>query len=160
MEASKKQELSAVSYPPSQGTRGWPSLSALVSRPVPELWVPRPCVFCKGGRRCCLYYLVCYAQRTAPYIRRSSSALYHLLVLPAIAFPRFRSLSRPLPLDSGTDAPALPFRGGGVCRDAGAHSPALHGTGDRNSLDCDAGAEAACGQCTATPAQAEEPAPA
>src|SRR5271157_4768870 len=34
-----------------------------LSRPVPELWVPRPCAFCKGGLRCCLYYFVCHAER-------------------------------------------------------------------------------------------------
>src|SRR5208337_1287291 len=27
--------------------------SVLVSSPITQLWVPHPCVFCKGGRRCC-----------------------------------------------------------------------------------------------------------
>ena len=28
---------------------GWPSLSTLPLLPIEELWVPRPCAFCKGG---------------------------------------------------------------------------------------------------------------
>jgi hypothetical protein len=35
---------------------GWPALSGGFSRPVPEHWVPRPCVLCKGGYRCCRYH--------------------------------------------------------------------------------------------------------
>ena len=31
--------------------------ASVFSLPVPEPWVPRPCVLCKGGRRRCLYYL-------------------------------------------------------------------------------------------------------
>src|SRR5205085_437953 len=28
---------------------GWPALAVRLSLPVTEPWVPRPCVFCKGG---------------------------------------------------------------------------------------------------------------
>ena len=49
-----------------------------------ELWVPRPCVFCKGGYdaaatmncQCLAVYIVSTAH---------ASALYHLFVLPAVA---------------------------------------------------------------------------
>ena len=59
------------------------------SLPVPELWVPRPCVFCNGGYE---YHEICHAHRAASHLRRSSPALYHLLVLPAIAsFERARN---------------------------------------------------------------------
>jgi len=55
--------------------------ASLFFLPVPEPWVPRPCVLCKGGRRCCLYYFGCHATRLASNLRRPSPALYHLLVL-------------------------------------------------------------------------------
>ncbi len=58
--------------------------------------MPRPCVLCKGGTRCCLYYFVC-AQRLASHLRRASPALYHLLVLSEIAFSAHRAQPRLLP---------------------------------------------------------------
>jgi REP element-mobilizing transposase RayT len=72
----------------------------LLFLPVPEPWVPRPCAVCKGGRRCCLYYFVYHAARPASQLRRPSPALYHLLLLSAIAFAGQRPQPRPLPLDS------------------------------------------------------------
>jgi hypothetical protein len=45
---------------------GGPEL-AVFSFPVPKLWVPRPCVFCKGGHRNCRYYeKLCRAVCIAP----------------------------------------------------------------------------------------------
>src|ERR1700693_1783914 len=106
------------------------------SLPILELWVPRPFDSAQGrllrslqGRvRCCRYHGVCYALRIASYLRRSSPALYHLLVLSAIAFSARGAQPRPLPLDPGTDAPALSVRGRGICRHAGAHPSAFDGT--------------------------------
>ncbi len=50
--------------------------------------MPRPCVFCKGGWRYCLYYFACHAARFASHLRRSSPALYHLFVLRQIGFSK------------------------------------------------------------------------
>jgi hypothetical protein len=71
--------------------------------------MPRPCVLRKGGRRCCLYYLIGHAKRIASDLRRPSLALYHLLVLSAIAFSVHRAAAT-LPLNSRTDSPALSVR--------------------------------------------------
>src|SRR6202140_4453932 len=109
--------------------------------PVPEPWVPRPCAFCKGGWGCCLYHFVCHAARPASHLRRPSPALYHLLVLPPIAFLAHRTLPRPIALDSGTDSAALSFRGRGIRRHAGTHSPAHHRTRGGNAVHGDASAE-------------------
>ena len=111
--------------------------------PVPERWVPRPCIFCKGGRRCCLYHFVGHAQRLASHLRRPSPALYYLLVPWAIAFSARPAQLRPLPGDSGTGTPTLSLRGRGLRCHARTHPPAVDGTGSRNSLDRDAGVEAA-----------------
>src|SRR6202167_2962618 len=63
---------------------GWPILSGF-SLPVSKLGVPRSCVLCKGG-----YdadgIMRFYACRPAPQLRCSSSALYHLFLLSAVAF--------------------------------------------------------------------------
>jgi len=63
--------------PSRSGTVDAPSLRSLQE---PALSLP------KGRVRCCRYYLICYAQRDASHLRCSSPALYHYLVLPAIAF--------------------------------------------------------------------------
>jgi len=47
---------------------------------------------------------VCHAQRPASDLRPSSPALYHYLVLPAIARAAHRAQPQNLPFDSGTDA--------------------------------------------------------
>src|ERR1700722_7116441 len=62
--------------------------------------------------------------------------------------------------DSGTDPPALSVRGRGTRGDAGAHSPADHGTGGRDTLYGDAGLETAPRPCFVTQAQTTRPAPA
>jgi hypothetical protein len=86
---------------------------------------------------------ICYAQRPASDLWRSSPALYHLLLLPAIAFSAHRTQPRYLPYDSGTDSRALSLCRRRVCRDAGTHSSAFDGTRGWDSLDRDAGGEAA-----------------
>jgi hypothetical protein len=116
--------------------------------------------FLQGRVRCCRYHVVCHAQRIASHLWRASPALYHLLVLPAIAFSQYRSRARLFPYDSGADTAAIPLRGRRVCCDAGAHSSAVDGARGRNSLDRDAGAEAAHGPRTVTQAHAQEPVPA
>jgi len=67
--------------------------------PVPELWVPRPCVLGKGGygAACTMGFVI--AQRPASH----SPALYHLFVLPAIAFSAHGAQLRLLPVNTGTD---------------------------------------------------------
>jgi hypothetical protein len=95
--------------------------------------------FLQGRVRCCRYHVVCHAQRIASHLWRASPALYHLLVLPAIAFSQYRSRARLFPYDSGADTAAIPLRGRRVCCDAGAHSSAVDGARGRNSLDRDAG---------------------
>ncbi len=115
------------------------------SLPVPELWVPRACVVCKGGWRCCRYYVLRHATRLASDLRRSSPALYYLLVLSAIAVSEHRVQPGPLHLDSGTDTRTLSLSGRGICRHAGIHPPAHHRTRDWNSVDGDASVKTALG---------------
>ncbi len=103
----------------------------------------RPCIFCKGGRRCCLYHFVGHAQRLASHLRRPSPALYYLLVPWAIAFSARPAQLRPLPGDSGTGPPTLSLRGRGLRCHARTHPLTVDGTRSRNSLDRDAGVEAA-----------------
>src|SRR6266568_1981431 len=96
--------------------------------PVPERRVPRPCVVCKGGMRCCLYYVLCHAARPASHLRRPSPALYHLFVLPPIASSAHRAQPRPFSLESGADSRPLWLRGRGICCHARTHPPAHHRT--------------------------------
>jgi hypothetical protein len=81
------------------------------SLPVPERWVRCP-FGCAQGRllpqfaragssAACI--ILCHAARPASQLRRSSPALYHLLVLSATAVSAHCTQPRPLPLDSGTD---------------------------------------------------------
>src|SRR5579864_9023157 len=105
-------------------------------------WVPHPCVLCKGGQRCCLYHRF-HAERTASHLRRASPALYHLLLLSAIAPSPRRPQPRPLPPHSRTDPPKLQVRGRGIRRHARAHPLAYHRTRGGNSLHGHAGVEAA-----------------
>ena len=132
----------SASFLSRSGTVGAPSLRSL-----------------QGRVRCCLYHGVCYAQRSASHLRRSSPALYHYLVLPAITFSAHHAQPRYLPHDSGTDARALPLRSRRLCRDARTHSPAFDGTRSWDSLDRDASVEAAHGPRFATQMQTEEPTP-
>src|SRR5712691_1361020 len=72
----------------SYAVEGTPTLPAvpvlpqgiLTMHPTPEQWVPRPCVVCKGGQRCCRCHLVCHATRVASDLPRPPLALYHRLV--------------------------------------------------------------------------------
>ena len=120
------------------GTVGAPSLRSL-----------------QGRVRCCLYHGVCHAQRLASDLRLSSPALYHYLVLPAIAVSAHRAQPGYLPYDSGTDSRALSLRSRRLCRDAGTHSPAFDGAGSWKPLDRDASIEAAHGGRFVTQAQAQ-----
>src|ERR1700676_2163888 len=142
--------------------------ASVFSVPVPELWVPRPfelrsgqaLAFCaRAGGYDAAGTMGSSCQRTASHLWRLSPALYHLLLLPPIAFSTHRAESRPLPFDSGTDAPALLVCGCRISRHAGTHPPSFDGTRGRNSLDCDASAEAAHGPLFIAQAQTEEPAP-
>ena len=54
--------------------------------PVPEPWVPRPCVRCKGGRRCCLYYFVGHATRLASNLWHPSP--HHLHFTTCLCYRR------------------------------------------------------------------------
>jgi hypothetical protein len=111
------------------------SRSGTVGAPVPSTPLRAgSCAFCKGGRRCCRYYFICHAARPASHLRCPSPALYHLFVLPPIAFLAHRTLPRPLALDSGTDSAALSFRGCGIRCHAGTHSLAHHRTGGGNAV--------------------------
>jgi len=109
---------------------GWPRVLRPFF-PVPKLWVPRPCVSCKGGYRCCRYHGMYHAQRPASHLRCASLALYHLFLLSTIAISEPHPQPRPLPLDSRTGTPAIPIRGCGICRDAGTYPSAHHRTRDR-----------------------------
>ncbi len=60
-------------------------------------WVARPCVLCKGGHDA-VDTMSCYSQRPAPHLRRSTFALYHLLLLPALTFSQHRARPRLLHL--------------------------------------------------------------
>jgi len=126
--------------------------------PVPKLWVPRPCVFGKGGYLCCRYHGICHAQRLASHLRRASPALYHLLLLSTIAISEPSPQPRLLPFHSRTGAPAIPIRGGWLRRYAGTYSLARHRARDREPLKGHAGSQAAHGSRVASPAQAEGPA--
>src|SRR5579864_509309 len=59
----------------------------VVFLPVSKLWVPRPCVFCKGGCDAA-NTMGCYAQRPASHLWGAPPALHHEFVLPAPAFAR------------------------------------------------------------------------
>ena len=98
--------------------------------------------FLQGRAWCCLYHEFC-ALRLASHLRRSSPALYHLLLLSATAISAQWAQPRSVPLNPRTDAPTLSVRGGWICRHAGAYSPFAHGTGGRHSFDSHASAEAA-----------------
>jgi len=63
---------------PKPWVNGWPILSLRSNFPVPELWVPRPCAFCKGGYGAA-DTMRAYACRLASHLRWSSPALYQLL---------------------------------------------------------------------------------
>jgi len=111
--------------------------------PVPELWVPRPCAFCKGGHDAA-DTMGFHAQRPASNLRCASPALYHLFVLPAIAFAEFGTSPRTLPCPPRTDASAIPFRHCRVRCHARAYSPSAHRTRGGQSIDGDASFETAC----------------
>ena len=143
----------------AQAFGGWPSLSLCFSFPVPELGVP-PSLRTLQGRAAMQLVPWGYAPRTASHLWRSSPALYHLLLLPALASFEFRAQSRPLPLDSGTDPRALPLRGRRICRHAGAYSPSPERTGSWHCLDGDASVEAALGARVVAEKQAQKSAPA
>src|ERR1700733_7540989 len=136
---------------------GWPGFPGS-SFPFQDCGCP-VLAFLARARTMLLVPWICYAQRPASELRRPSPALYHLLLLPAIAFSRHRAQPRYLPCDSGTDSRALSVRSRRVCRDAGTHSPAFDGTRSRVSLDRDASGEAAHGPRFVTQTQAEESAP-
>jgi hypothetical protein len=111
--------------------------------------------FLQGRVRCCR--LLGHAQRPAPHLRRASPALHHLLMLPALAFSRYRWQPRLLPLNLRTDLPALSVRGCRACGNAQAHSSTFDGTGDRKSVDGDAGVEGAHGPHSATKRRRRNP---
>jgi hypothetical protein len=95
---------------------GWPGLPCFT---FPFRTVGAPLLRSLQGReRCCLYPEVWDAQRPASQLGRSSPALYHFLVLPAIASSGPGTQPRYLPDDSGTDSPALSLRRRGLCGDA------------------------------------------
>ncbi len=125
-------------------TGGWPSLSILFSLPVPEPWVPRPCVFCKGGYDAA-DTMRCYACRLASHLRRAPSALYHVLMLPPIGFSTHRAQPRSLAVDSGADTQALSLCGRRIRRYARTHSLTHHGARGGHSVYRNAGAETAHG---------------
>jgi hypothetical protein len=115
--------------------------------PVPELWVPRPCAFCKGGYDAA-DTMRCYACGLASYVRRAPSALYHLLMLPPIGFSAYRAQPRSRALDSGAGTPALSLCGRRIRRYARTHSPTYHGARGWHSVYRNAGAQTAHGANT------------
>lgn len=145
-------------YSSENSSRGWPGFPDS-SSPFRNCGCPVLAFFARAGTMLPVLW-VSYAQWTASYLRCPSPALYHLLVLPALAFSSHRLQPRPPALDSGTDSAALPLRGCRLCGHARAHSSTLDGAGGRNSLDRDAGVEATHGPRTVTQMQAERPAPA
>jgi hypothetical protein len=136
---------------------GWPGFSCFAF-PFRNRGCPALAFFARTGTMLLVPW-VCYAQRFASHLRRSSPALYHYLVLPAIAFSAQRAQPPYLPHDSGTDSRALSLCSRRVCRDAGTHSPASDRTRSWDSLDRDASREAAHGSRVVAQAQTEEPAP-
>ena len=90
---------------------GWQALSwFLISPPQTELWVPRSCAFCKGGSDAADIIGLAKSRRLQ-VLRRSSPALYHVLLYsPQIAAARCEAAGY-VPEDSGTGPPALPVRG-------------------------------------------------
>jgi hypothetical protein len=98
-----------------------------------------------------------YAQRPASHLWCSSPALYHLFLLPEIAFSRFRASPQPLARRPGTDSATLPFGDRRIRRDAETHPPARDGTRSGNAVDGDADAEAAYGPCFVTEGETERP---
>lgn len=108
--------------------------------PISKLWVPRPCVFCKGG--CDAANTIgCYAQRPASHLGGAPPPLHHQLVLPAPAFAGITTGARSLPLRTRRGTPALSLRGGGLCCDARARPPSDYRTGGGESFDSDASIE-------------------
>src|SRR5579872_3009099 len=98
-----------------------PSLRTRSFFPFMKLWVPRPCVLYKGGYDAA-DIMVCHACRPASHLRRSPSALYHQLVLPTPAVPRFGSGAQPLPRHSRRDAIKISLRSRGLRGHARTHS--------------------------------------
>src|SRR5450756_1233033 len=113
----------STSVPYSQTTRmgtatrvepsgGWPSLChGLFCFPNNGKWVSHPCVFCKGGRRCCRYDRARHASRLASLLRRRSVALDHVFLLSPNGASRFRREPRPHSLGVGTNPQALQVAG-------------------------------------------------
>ncbi len=66
---------------------GWPSLPSFFL-PVPELWVPRPCVFCKGG-----YDAACSMLLVMPSGLHRTYGAHHLHFITCSCYRRLPFLS-------------------------------------------------------------------
>jgi hypothetical protein len=129
-----------------------------ISLPVPEQWVPRSCVLCKGG-----YDAAC----TMGLLRPAACIGPTALITCTLSLPRATAdclffcaprAAGHLPRDSGIDSRELSLRRRRLCCDAGTHSPAFDRTRSWDSLDGDASGEAGHGPRFVTQAQTEEPA--
>ena len=99
--ASKRGSLLGqnVNFRPQFPRGGWPALSVSFL-PVPELWVPRPCAFCKGGYDAActmllvmpsglhrtygahhLHFITCSCYRRLPFLRTARSRDRFLSIL-------------------------------------------------------------------------------
>ncbi len=96
----------------------------------------------------------CHAYRSAPHLRRSSPALYHLFLLSALAILQLRSQPRLLPHDTRRDSPALPLCSRRICSDAGTYPLLITEPEVGNAVHSDASVEAAHGWRSAAQAQA------
>ena len=71
----------------------------LFSFPFRNCGCPALAIFARAGTMLLVAW-ACHAQRPASYVRRSSPALYHCLVLSAIAFAELRAGAGPVSFDS------------------------------------------------------------
>jgi len=80
----------------------------------------------------------------------TTSAFHYVQLLPPQAAAGHGEEARRLLKDSGWSANTLPVFAGGLCGDAGTHSPVDLGTEGGESVKGDAGSEAACSAIAAT----------
>src|ERR1700687_3661641 len=91
--------------------------------------------------------MACHASRLASILRCRSLALYPVFLLSPPASSAFRTEPRAVPVRVRTNSPALPLRGGGVCRDAGTHPLTTERARGRDPFHGDASVEAVHGAC-------------
>ena len=114
--------------------------------------MPRPCVFCKGGSDAA-DIMGSYVASPSALLRGSSPALYHVFLFSSQTAAARREAAGYVPENSGPGPPALPLRGRRLCGDAGTYSSLTRRTGSGDTINGDAGIEAALGAGIAAPTQ-------